>query len=49
MGPLAVDAAVFDEETGRTVLELDAVLAAHTPAIGEGIISRQDAAHLVAC
>ena len=45
LGPLAVDAApVFDEEAGRAVLELDAVLAAETPAVGAGIISRQDAA-----
>ena len=45
VGLLAVHAAVLDEETGRAVLELDAVVIALAPAVGAGFISRQDAAH----
>ena len=46
MGLLAFHAAVFDEEAGSAVLELDGVLVAIAPAVGADIISRQDAAHV---
>ena len=46
MGLLAFHAAVFDEEAGSAVLELDGVLVAIAPAVGADIISRQNAAHV---
>ena len=50
MGPLTINAAVFDEETGRAILELgDAVVSARPPAVGADIrCRRQDAAHVFA-